>query len=434
MAAHAAESGQILPLVALAAMTVLAAVALGIDGSRIFEERRAAQTAVDHAATAAAYVSCNGGTAAAATSAGQAAAVRNGYDDAAGSITVTINQLGTAAEHTIRATITSAIPSTFGRFIGIDTFTVSVEAIAGGTGCAASFGSIPTAIYAAGDNCNGGKYAVDVSGSNDEVYGGVHSNSDANVGGGSNVFTETTYPDDVLDPWTYVGSLTLGSIGNGNVYQTGYPLDVDPSSAGWPAGWAPADVTGGTDTPPAAGSMLRAYYDLASANGTLFTSKVTSVTKDGVYYTSSTDGMDISSSTSRKIVLVAPRGPIKVSGSGVNWTAITDAEIDALPGLDSGPNLDLNLPRPGILMLSNYQHSGLDKCDKYAIAVSGSSSDWNGILWAPGGLVEMSGSSNVASNGSLLGWAVRLNGSDLIIRHDGDLFTTPADPEVLILR
>jgi hypothetical protein len=46
----------------------------------------------------------------------------------------------------------------------------------------------------------------------------------------------------------------------------------------------------------------------------------------------------------------------------------------------------------------------------------------------------MSGSSNVASNGSLLGWAVRLNGSDLVIRYDGDLFATPADPEVLILR
>jgi hypothetical protein len=187
--------------------------------------------------------------------------------------------------------------------------------------------------------------------------------------------------------------------------------------------------------------LLRAYYDLADANGTtssndtLFTTKVTSVTKDGVYYTTSTEGMDISASAGvRKVVLVAPNGPIKVSGSSVSWTAITDAEIDALPGMGSGANLALNLPRPGVLMLSNFQQSGIEKCDKYTIAVSGSSSDWNGILWAPGGLIEMSGSSNIASNGSLIGWAVRLNGSDLVIRYDANLFPGVVDPSIIIIK
>lgn len=237
-------------------------------------------------------------------------------------------------------------------------------------------------------------------------------------------------------------SAPSGSTGSGNQYESGYPQDVGPSlpSPRWPDGWAPADVGPGGDPPPA-GSLLRAYYDLADANGTnasndtLFTDQVTSVTKDGVYYTTSSEGMDISASSgARNVVLVAPNGPIKVSGSDVNWTAITDAQIDALPGMGSGPNLALNLPRSGVLMLSNFQQSGTEKCDKYTIAISGSSSDWNGILWAPGGLVEMSGSSNIATNGSLIGWAIRLNGSDLVIRYNPDLFVIPADPFVIVLQ
>jgi Putative Flp pilus-assembly TadE/G-like len=430
------QSGQILVVVVLGLFVLIAAAALAVDGGRTFEERRAAQTAVDHAASAAAFAGCGGADLATAQAAGRLAAARNGFDDAAAAVAVTITQVGIPSDYTYRAAISSQIPGTFARIVGMNTFTIGVEATAAGTGCGATtVGSSPGAIFAGGNTCTGGKYGVDISGSNDEVFGGIHSNSDAHVGGTSNDFDD---PDPAHDPWTYIGSMTQGS---GNEYQTGYPQDLGPllPTPQWPAGWAPADV-GSAGSPPPAGSLLRAYYDLADANGsndtddTLFTDKVTAVTKDGVYYTSSSDGMDISASPGvRKVVLVAPNGPIKVSGSGVTWTAITDAEIDALPGMGTGANLALNLPRPGVLMLSNYQWSGIDKCDKFTIAISGSNSDWNGILWAPGGLIEMSGSSNVASFGSLIGWAVRLNGSDLVIRFDSNLFPTAADPSILLL-
>lgn len=400
-------------LFAIGSFVLIGAIGLGIDGSRTFEERRAAQTAVDHAATAAAYASCLGSNLTASRAAGQLAATRNNYDNAAASIVVTVEPVDGAGvplpADTFRAAINSTIASTFARVLGINDFTISVEATAGGVDCGA--GSGPGAIYAGGNNCTGGKYGVDVSGSNNEVYGGVHSNSDASVGGGSNDFTETTSPD-YPDPWTFVGTLKSGSIGNGNEYAAGYPLDVGPSlpSPQWPAEWAPADATNA--------AMLTAYRDLAIANGTYFTGKIESITKDGVYYTTSTDGMDISSvtGTTRNVVLVAPNGEIKISASGVTFN----------------PYVNVALPRDGVLMFSGKTQSGTEKCDKYTISISGSSSDWNGILWAPGGLIEMNGSTNVANDGSLIGWAIRLNGSDLVIRYDPNLFQ--GDPSVLILK
>jgi hypothetical protein len=395
-------------LFAIGSFVLIGAIGLGIDGSRTYEERRAAQTAVDHAATAAAYASCLGSDLTESRAAGQLAATRNGYDDAAPSIVVTLDPVVGQAD-TFRAEITSTVATTFARVLGINDLTVSVEATAGGVGC--DSGSGPGALYAGGDNCTGGKFAVDVPGSSNEVYGGVHSNSDASVGGGSNDFTETTSPD-YPDPWTYVGDLKSGSIGNDNEYAPGYPLDVGPSipSPQWPAPWAPSDASDA--------AMLTAYRDLAIANGTYFTGKIDSITKDGVYYTTSTDGMDISSvtGTTRNVVLVAPNGEIKISASSVVFN----------------PYVNVALPRDGVLMFSGKTHSGLEKCDKYTISISGSSSDWNGILWGPGGLIEMNGSTNIANDGSLIGWAIRLNGSDLVIRYDPDLFQ--GDPSVLILK
>lgn len=412
------ERGQVLVLLALGLAVLCLAVALAVDGGRMLEERRAAQIAADHAATAAAYSSCLGNDVATARAAGRDSAQENGYDHDAASIDVSVDPVS-GQTHTFRATVDSTIPSTFAAVAGITDFDISAEAVAGAEGCDGG-GDGPGAIFAGGDSCTGGKYGVDVSGSNNEVYGGVHSNADANVGGGSNDFTETTTPD-IPDPWTYVGTLKSGSTGNGNTYEAGYPQDVGPTALPWPDGWAPSDVGFG-GTPPPAGSFLRAYYDLADANGTtqsndtLFTNKVTSITKDGVYYTTHADGMDISSISGsvRNVVLVAPNGPIKISASSKTFNAFQHP----------------SLPREDLLMLSGKTYSGDELCDKFTVAVSGSSSTWNGVLWGPGGLVEMSGSSNTAVNGSLVGWAVRLNGSDLVIRNEGS--GGPGDPIVLI--
>ncbi len=410
------ERGAVLVLVALGFFVLFGAIGLGIDGARMFEERRAAQAAVDHAALASAHARCRGNSDAVAVAAGKAIAAANFYDDASPTISVDITAV-VGPENTYLAHIVTTIEATFARAIGFDNFTIGVEATASGTGCDDGVDS-PGAIYAGG-SCPSGKYGVDVSGSNQEVYGGVHTNDTSNVGGSGNDFNDEAYLGDF---YTYVETHNGGS---GNSWEApDFPDQVPMPSPVWAGGWDPSVITGGSGV-PALGTFLRAYYDLADANGTtasndtLFTSKVTSITKNGVYYTTHADGFDVSSVSGgvTNVVMVAPNGPIKVSVSSVTLNPFAHSA----------------LPRQGILMLSNYQQpSQIEKCDKYSIAISGSSSTWNGVLWASGGLVEFSGSSNSAVNGSAVGWAVRLNGSDLVIRHNASDWDD--QPMVLLLK
>lgn len=402
--ARGRQSGQVLVLVLLGTVALFGAVGLGIDASRSFEERRDAQTAVDHAATAAAFASCSGGDEAAARSAGRAAATQNGFDDASASVVVNVDPV-VGQTDTYHASIISTIGGTFARIIGLDDFTITVIATASAVDCGAG-GAGPGAIFAGG-TCPSGKWAVDISGSTNRVFGGVHSNDDVNVGGGSNDF------DDVdLDPFTYVGSIDPSSIGNGNAYEVPYPAQVGAMS--WPAGYDPSVAAPASSND----AYWSAWSDKAIADGhggILLTSKIASITSNGVYYTSHADGMDIGSISPgvTNITLIARNGPIKISASGGTFS----------------PDPDGN----GILALSGKDYTSSGKhCEDYTVALSGSDTDWNGIIWAPGGLIEFSGSSNSAVNGTLMGQAVRLNGSNLVLRYDSTPFES--DPTVLMLQ
>jgi hypothetical protein len=385
---------------------LIGAVGLGIDSSRTFEERRAAQTAVDHAATAAAFASCTGSNDVQSRAAGRLAATRNGYDDAATAIVVTVEPVA-GQPNTFRAAISSTIQGTFARVLGIGDFTVSVEATAGATGCGAG-GAGPGAIYAGGTCSVSGEYAVDISGSTDYVYGGVHSNDDARVGGSGNIFFQSGPP---TEPFTYVGSFSQSG---GNSYDVGYPLQVPAPSPAWPAGWDPSVASPAS---PANDAYWNAWSAKAVADGhggSLLTDKITTITTNGVYYTNDPDGMDIGSidPSVTNFTLIARNGPINISASSRTFSADADGG--------------------GILMLSGMEKASDKKCSEFTLKIAGSTSTWNGILWAPGGLIEMSGSSNTTANGSLIGWAVRLNGSNLIIDYDQSLFP-PSDPSVLVL-
>lgn len=421
VAAHSRrhEDGITLAIFALALVVLLGMVALGIDGSRIYDERRRAQNAADHAAIAAAYASCASTSTDAATlraaaeAAGYDSADANGFDDNPPINDVFIDVATGADEfdHEYRADIDTTISTTFGAVIGFSELNTNATATARATGCdAAAGGSGPGAIFGGGTCPSSGKYSVDVSGSSNQVYGGVHGNDEVSVGGSSNIFYQAGDPD---DPFTYVTSITGTA---GDTFQPGYPLKV--ASRAWPAGFEPSVITGGTGV-PAVGTFLRPYYDLAVANLTFSTGKITSITKDGVYYTTNSDGFDVGSVSGsvRNVVLVAPNGPIKISDSSTTFNAYNHA----------------SLPKTGILMLSNKIYTGDEACDKFVVAVSGSSVTWNGILWGPRGLIEMSGSTNTAVNGALIGHAVRLNGSNITINYDSSLFAGAEDPDVFLV-
>ena len=405
--ASAAPRGQALAIVALGLAVLIGVVGLAIDGGRLFLERRQAQGAADQAALAVAKSYCDGEILSAAIDDGMLSAEVNGYDNDGTSNVVTIT---TPDVDRFKVHVSASAATTFIRFLGIPSFEVGASAL---TGCTQGGPAGPGAIFAGGNNCIGGKYAFDVSGSTSRVFGGVHATSDVNIGGGNNEFTDN--PTAPPDPFTYSQGInpSISSIkANGNIFEPGYPAYVllTPS---WAPGWDPTDVTA---------AMLQTYRDMADANGTtdsddtLFTTKVTSITKDGVYYTTHAEGFDINSVTGsvRNVVLVAPNGPIWLSISGKTFQ----------------PYVHADSPRDGILMLSN-KDQGTKKCEDDSIRISGGGNNWNGIMWAPKGQIEMSGSAADSFDGSLVAWSVKLNGSDLTIKYDAGLFAS--EQSILVL-
>lgn len=384
------EGGAIIVLMALAATFVFGMAALGIDLSRLFDERSRAQNAADHAVVTAAHARCAlGKTTDEAVNAGIVSAVDNGYDNNGTTNTVTVSWISGTR---FRSVISSSIDSAFAAVVGWETLDVDATATAD---CTHSVTESPGAVFAGGHTCPGyNKRQIDVSGANQTVTGGVHTNGNIYISTTPNFWTNLLPPS---DPVTYATSLDSNPIGN--VYDAGYPAQVAVKA--WPSGWAPSDVS----------ARLDEYRTLAQANGTYFTSKVTDITTDGVYYTTHADGMDISSitGTNRTVTLVAENGTIKISASDKNLTAHTD----------------------GVLLFSAKTYTGVDQCDKFTIAASGSNSSWGGLMWGPGGLVEFSGSNLSVVDGSLMGWAVKLDGSNISITANPTAF--PGPPEVLLV-
>lgn len=405
------ERGQVLVMVGLALAVMIGAVGLAIDGGRLYLERREAQGAADHAAITAALAFCSGSGSGTAISKGLASAAQNGYNNDGVTNTVAVTfQAGNPPK--FRAVVKTMAQTAFMGILGIFTFDVAAEAVAGCVGGSSSSG--PGAIYAGGTNCTNasGKPAIKVNGSIFKVYGGLHSNSDIGISGSTNQFTNGPGAPD--DPVTYVGEFFNG--GSGNTFQDPpYPQDVGPAlpTPVWPSGWDPSDANP---------SLYAAYRSLAVNTSTL-NDQVTMLTTNGVYYTDSSLGIDIGTISPgvSRVTLVAPNGPVKVAASTLTLGAATDADV--APG---------TLPRQGILILSGLTQSGLLMCDTFTVDVSGSDSTWNGIIWAPGGLIKMSGSGTATANGSLVAWAVELNGSNLKIQYDSSLFPSGGG-EVLVL-
>ena len=71
-----------------------------------------------------------------------------------------------------------------------------------------------------------------------------------------------------------------------------------------------------------------------------------------------------------------------------------------------------------LLAFGNEPYGGIDQCDKFVVSMGGSTQSWQGVIYGPNGLIEMNGSSNTTFTGSLIGFSVRLNGSDITIIAD----------------
>jgi hypothetical protein len=400
-----------LALVALVCALALIPIAgMWLDASRLFEERRSAQATADLAATATAFATCERQSDPDAMAAGLAAAAINGYDNDGVSNTVSVSIA--PGTRIASASIVSHVGTTFSSLFGITRLTVSADAKAA---CTADGAGPIGAIWAGGDDCTkdtNGKFQLDVSGADQTITGGVRVNGDVNLGAVGTTWTDRPAPVPPPDPFEYVGVMWPSTVPPGNSFDAGYPRDVGPDvpTPGWPAGWEPSVVD------PAASN--EAYWAVwrsravADGHGSLIGSKITTIDTGGVYYTESADGMDISSiaNGSTNVTLVARNGPIKMSASNRSLSPATSHD--------------------SVAMLSGLTYSGDERCDKYSVAISGQNIAIEGVIWAPGGLAELSGS-DTSVTGTVVAWSVRLNGSRITVDGDPTLTQTPATVRLL---
>ncbi len=375
-----AEEGAVLVTVALAFMVLLAVSALAIDVGMAMVARRAAQNAADHAALAAAWAECHGDDP---TAAAQSATIRNGHEVA--ELTVTEPTAGEYVTHVQRV-----VELSFAPLIGVETLTVNGEASAS---CEGSGGSSNT-LFALGDSCPSyGKDQIDISGSEENIYGGVHSNGNIRVGGSDNDFGPG---DPGEDPFTYVDTFDNG--GSGNDFDSGYPQSTSHQPT--PIEFKLEDYRPGSDHATMAGSDY--FYVDGDIDGSFVENR-----GDGLYY--ATGDLKLDKEITAKVTLVA-EGVIEVSASNQNLEPYVD----------------------GLLAFGAEPYSGIDRCDKFVVNMGGSSNSWSGVVYGPNGLIEMNGSSNTTLTGSLIGYSLRLNGSELTIKSDGS--NAPTQYEVQLLR
>src|SRR5690349_7172564 len=130
MKGKASEKGQALILITLAAIGLFAFVALAIDGSMAFSNKRHAQNAADTSALAGALSYARAGNTSSVETVALARAESNGYDNVPGDtstvVTVTIDDVpeeecpGDADGKDITVTIESYMKTTFSKIVGRD--------------------------------------------------------------------------------------------------------------------------------------------------------------------------------------------------------------------------------------------------------------------------------------------------------------------------
>jgi hypothetical protein len=352
-----AEPGQTIVSFAIMLPVLLGLLALGVDMSALFAQRVQVQSAADLAALAA-------GTdlpdAAVVTQTARDFSGHNGFTHGSGGVTVAVTTPYTGDENKAEVLITQQAPTFFARFLGVGQVPLLGRAVAmrEATG--------HYAVFAGRDECpDGGDPVLDWPGSSNNVNGSVHSNGNFKLGGSDNLSSSTN---------TYRCQLhASGSNPGFTATQTG----VKP----WPVTFTTAQFT------CTFGSLTGPSIDLTSSAS--YWQTPYTVLKPGVYCSGDTISLAASNVTGN-VTFIAQR--IFVSGS----------------------NFNLTTRQNGVLFYST------DTTDSNtAIKVSGSGGSWTGIMYAPGGQADVSGSGNLSLNGSIVAGRVKISGSGFNLTGNG---------------
>ncbi len=372
------ESGQAIVILVLSIVGLLAFAALAIDGGIIYVERRRVQNAADNSALAAVLALCEEE----ADIVGPASSVasQNGYDGNGVSNDVTVYYPPANGPHAMDAdyvevVIDSYLSGNFVQLIYSGPLNVQGRAVAYcGTSSTGEegFPPLPYAVYGGSHSC--GSASIEFSGNLNTVDGPVHSNNDWKLSGTNNYFDETI---------TYAGSNIQTE--SANVFNGGPPQDIDTSYE-WPLTAAPLDVA--AYRPGGAYSSDPNYHSYSG-------DKDLSGSLNGIYYAT---------------------GKITLSDANVNGnvTLVAEDEVDL-----SGNNHDLSPYINNVLIISNKN----DGCSSASAKFSGNQHTWRGIIYAPHGEIEMSGSDNTSVDGCLWGARVKFNANEIYVGNCGAYIT-----------
>lgn len=416
------QSGQILIFMAFVLVALIGMAGLAMDGGRLYFEYRDVQNATDAAIQAAIYAKCANRDI---IPAAFEAAEDNGLDlDGGTKVWVFNPPISGPAEGNddyVQVAITSEIDPYFIQVVYHDRLTVSAQAV-GRCVPDRTAGFFRGAIFAgAGPECNN---SVDWAGATSTIDGAVHSNNDIEVGGGG-------HGNFINGHVTSVTGLHESGAGNLTINdpEGTSPDIVEPEP--FPdyfhiedyrpdydhPGWRPEDsFTGlGRVAEQAQDNGEYVPYVCSNANDSMtrtwlidngYYDPVTAVLKTGIYYSpchiklSSMDGMTGS------ITFVA-EGTIELHG---NNQFIGPSPYE-----------------PSLLAFSDEQFTaGVSACVSSVIKFNGPSNTWNGVLYAPKGLIDVAGADNTGVNGALIGYTVSFSGADNYISWNDSLL--PPEP------
>lgn len=376
------ERGSVLILVAMSMTLMMGLSALAIDLGYARQRSTQAQSSADFGALAGAGI-LKTGTDLEAKIAARDYISKNGLDGDLAEVHVppiSGSRVGDVSCTQVKAS--EQFPTFFGGIFNIDSITVRSQA----TACASPGLGGPYAIFAGSTTCSPG---VSFSGANRTITGGVHSNHDMKItSSGTTINGEATY----LQGDAPVGNITYNpSINN--------PRQLD-ATLPYPEVFIIEDYAPGGDKAKLAEAQLQ-YHNAGSAtiNEAWLTQKllfnpVTKVIAPGLYYTS---------------------GDIKLNGAG--YTAPSSTFVTSHGNIDMNGNNFIFSPwdLDGLLFFSNKLESSCSS-GQAVIKVNGNNHSWTGVMFAPRGPVDFSGTSIVASlNGRIVAQTVSLSGSSQTI-------------------
>lgn len=397
-----AQSGQVIILMAFGMMALLAVLGLAIDGGRLYFLERDAQNASDAAVLAATHALCTQSNDDPADAAVVAAA-ENGFSASE----VTARHPDAAAlldpdadpNDYIEVIINAEIPSYFIHLVYGGDLAVSTYALGhcSLTWDRISDGRAVMAIHDCTDNCQ----ALTINDSTVTIEGGIGTNGDFKFNGGGD-----------HEVWGLVEH------GNNCIFQ--YSSSHNPSDMF-------NDYTGMTDEevlsalclPP--GTVIeppRFYYVEEFAPGSAIAQEYAA---QGLYYEITSNKLDLNLEDYPDGGIFYIDGDIDVGAiypdadSLNNAPAITIVATGSIKG--NGPTHRIRGFYQHLALFSNA--GSLDSCqNNVGIALSGSETQWYGLIYAPNGEVSIPGSQAEALTGAIIADTVSVTGSNGYIKYD----------------